>query len=123
MRPSATFLVSILGCSTPHYCLLYKQIRPVPEGLLGQVVPSRAGTNHPPLTVRKNIDSPFLTPVTRNFFSKSQTKSFHMLWYKLLLSLLMSGCHQPVTGISVPERQSFQMTPDSTGDLFIVVLK
>ena len=36
MRPSATFLLSLLGCSPPHYCLLHKQTRPAPEGLLRQ---------------------------------------------------------------------------------------
>lgn len=55
MRPSATFLVSLLGCSSPHYCLLSKQTRPVPEGLPSPAEPCQAepGTNRPPLTILK----------------------------------------------------------------------
>lgn len=55
----------------------------------------------------ENIDSPFLTPVTRSFFN-NKTKSFHTVWHKLL-SLMMSRRQQPVTGnLCVPEQHAFK---------------
>lgn len=55
----------------------------------------------------ENIDSPFLTPVTRGFFN-NKTKSFHTVWHKLL-SLMMSRRQQPVTGnLCVPEQHAFK---------------
>ncbi|KAI3373935.1 hypothetical protein L3Q82_022503 [Scortum barcoo] len=73
MRPSATFLVSLLGCSLPHYCLLSKQTGPVPEGLLSRAVPSQAGTNRPPLTVLK---------YKLSIFNPGNKKVFHMSLYR-----------------------------------------